>query len=349
MDTISNIGQNFIIGIPDASPPQNFYDFIRDYNIGGVLFLGKNYDSIENLVSMVNKLQDSSKAFPLFTSVDHEGGRVQRFKSPFTVLPPYKTITSSKTPKEIFDIYSMVARELLSCGMNFNLAPVVDMTPETGGVIGDRSAGTDLQKVEEAISATIRGFVKGKILCCAKHFPGHGCVTIDSHVSLPESDKTLQELMDYEIQPFKRATKAGVQAIMTVHILFKHIDSLPASLSIKFVQDIIRKDFRFIKLILTDDISMGAISKNFSAEEASELAIRAGNDIIIHSSSDVDHLANTIDFLAKRATEDHELKNSLAASQARINEIKKSLSREKINVEQTLKTLESSELKKIFY
>lgn len=349
MDTISNIGQNFIVGIPDASPTQEFYSFIKDYNIGGVLFLGKNYTSLDTLVSTVNTLQDNSKIFPLFTSVDHEGGRVQRFKNPFTILPSYRTVTSTKTPKELFDIYNMVAKELLSCGINFNLAPVVDMTEETGGVIGDRSVGTDEHKVEEAISATIRGFVKAGILCCAKHFPGHGCSKIDSHLDLPESDKTMQELLEYEIPPFKKATRAGVQAIMTVHILFKNIDTLPASLSPKFIQDVIRKEFKFIKLILSDDISMGAISKHFSAEESSELAIKAGSDIVIYSSSDINHLANVIDTLSKKATENSELRNSFAASQARIKEIKKNLSRERIKPEVALKMLESSELKKIFY
>ena len=349
MDTISNIGQNFIVGMPDAAPSPEFYSFIKDYNIGGVLFLGKNYSSLDTLISTVNKLQDSSKTFPLFTSVDHEGGRVQRFKAPFTALPSYRSITSTKTPKELFDIFSMVAKELLSCGINFNLAPVVDMTQEEGGVIGDRSIGTNVEKVEEAISATIRGFVKAGILCCAKHFPGHGCTKIDSHLDLPESDKTMEELLEYEIPPFKKATKAGVQSIMTAHILFKNIDTLPASLSPKFIQEIIRKEFKFIKLILSDDISMGAISKHYSAEESSELAVRAGNDLVIYSSSDINHLANIIDLLSKRSTGDSELRNCFAASQSRIKEIKKSLSREKIKTDTALKILESSELKKIFY
>jgi beta-N-acetylhexosaminidase len=348
MDTISNIGQNIIVGMPDATPTQEFYSFIKDYNIGGVLFLGKNYDSFENLISTINKLQDSSRIFPLFTSVDHEGGRVQRFKAPFTVLPSYRTIAATKTPKELFDIFGMIARELLSCGINFNLAPVVDMTEETNGVIGDRSAGTNMEKVEEVISATIRGFVKAKILCCAKHFPGHGCTNIDSHLELPSSDKTMQDLLTYEISPFKKATRAGVSAIMMSHIMFKNIDTLPASLSSKFIYDIIRKEFRFIKLVITDDISMGAISKHYSAEEAFELAIRAGNDIVIHSSSDIDHLANLIDSISKKATEDPDLRNYFASSQARIKEIKKDVPRNRINPETALKVLESSELKKIF-
>jgi len=349
MDTISNIGQSFIVGIPDASPPEEFYSFIRDYNIGGVLFLGKNYDSLEALVSTVNKLQDSSTIFPLFTTVDHEGGRVQRFKAPFTTLPSYRTLAGSKTPKEIFDIFSMVTRELLACGINFNFAPVADMTQEVGGVIGDRSLGTDIEKVEEIISATIRGYVKSGMLCCVKHFPGHGCTNIDSHLDLPTCDKTMDELLSYEILPFKRATKAGVSAIMTAHILFKNIDTLPASLSPKFIQDIIRKEFRFIKLIISDDISMGAISKHYSAEEASELAIKAGSDMVIYSSSDIDHLANIIDSLSKKATENSDFKNCFAASSARIKEMKKNISRQKIKADAALKVLEASELKKISY
>lgn len=348
MGTISNIGQNIIVGMPDASPTQEFYSFIKDYNIGGVLFLGKNYDSLENLVSTVNKLQDSAKTFPLFTSVDHEGGRVQRFKAPFTVLPSYRSMATSKTPKELFDIFGMISRELLACGINFNFAPVVDMTEDANGVIGDRSIGTNIEKVDEVVSATIRGFVKAKMLCCAKHFPGHGCTNIDSHLELPTSDKTMQELLAYEIAPFKKATRAGATAIMMAHIMFKNIDTLPASLSPKFIYDIIRKEFRFIKLVISDDISMGAISKHYSPEEAFELAIRAGNDIVIHSSSDINHLANLIDLMSKKATEDTDLRNYFASSQARIKEIKVDVSRNRIDTAAALKVLESSELKNIF-
>lgn len=343
--TSLEIGQNFIIGIPDTTPPDDFFKFIKDYNIGGVLFLGKNYDSIENLVKTINRLQDSSSAFPLFTCVDHEGGRVQRFKPPFTVLPSFREIAETKTAKELFEIYNLVSRELLSCGINFNLAPVADMTDEIDGVIGDRSVGTNIAKVEEAVSASIRGFVKGGILCCVKHFPGHGCTTVDSHESLPESDKTLDDLMKYEILPFKRATKAGVHSIMGVHILFKNIDSVPASLSKIFIQKVIRQEFRFIKLVMTDDISMGAISKHFSPEEASELAIRAGNDLLIYSSSDIHHLANLIDGLGNKAASDLEIKNAFMAAGARIREMKKLISRGKIDAGKATEFLSSSPLK----
>ena len=349
MENISkNLGQHFIIGMSDTTPSDNLLSFIKSYNIGGVLFLGKNYSSVEALVDTNNKLQAASEIYPLFTSVDHEGGRVQRFKSPFTVLPSYKDVTSSKSPKELFEIYMMVACELMSVGINYELFPVADMTDKLDGVIGDRSIGTDIEKVDAAISATIRGLVKSGILCCVKHFPGHGCVDEDSHQELPSCSKTMEDLMSYEMLPFKRATKAGVHSIMTAHILFKNIDELPASLSPKFIQDVIRKDFRFIKLVVTDDISMGAITKHFTPQEASKLALRAGNDVIIYSSSDLDHLANLIDDLATDIELDAELKNQTAASQARIREIKKLIPKKKASVEQAVSFLEKSELKKIF-
>ena len=205
------------------------------------------------------------------------------------------------------------------------------MTNEISGVIGDRSIGTDLIKVEEIISATIRGFVKSGIICCAKHFPGHGCVTQDSHLDLPISKKTLSELMSYEIIPFKKATKAGVQAIMTAHILFENIDSLPASLSPKFIEDIIRREFRFVKLVITDDISMGAITKYYSPTEASILAINAGNDLIIFSSSDIDKLANTIDDVSNRAEKESSIKDKMKTSQERIKTIKAGIKRQNIS------------------
>ena len=242
-ETINNIGQHFIVGMNGQTPEKELLDLIRNYNIGGVLFLGKNYSSVDELADAVNMMQASSIKAPLLTTVDHEGGRVQRFKEPFTKLPSFREMAKSKNPKQLFEIFSVVAQELLSCGINMNLAPVVDMTEEKDGVIGDRSIGTDMHKVEEVVSATIRGFVKGGILCCAKHFPGHGCVTQDSHLELPISDKTIAEMMEYEISPFRKATKAGVQAIMTAHILFSKEDNLPSSLSPKFIEDIIRKAF----------------------------------------------------------------------------------------------------------
>ncbi|MCX6112025.1 MAG: hypothetical protein NTY22_01895 [Proteobacteria bacterium] len=349
MDNMAkNLGQNFIIGIPDASPSLDFLNFIKDYNIGGVLFLGKNYSSVETLVETINKLQTASQIYPLFTSVDHEGGRVQRFKAPFTILPSYRELAATKSPKDIFDIFCMVAQELMCVGINYNLSPVADMIERMDGAIGDRSAGTAMEKVEAIISATIRGFVKSGILCCVKHFPGHGCVEEDSHQILPNSDKTMEDLLKYEIIPFKKATKSGVHSILTAHILFKNIDDLPSSLSPKFIQEIIRKEFRFIKLVITDDISMGAITKYYSPQEASRLALKAGNDIVVSASSDINLLANMIDALAKDVESDLDLKNQVFASQARIKEMKKLISYKKISAEQALNFLNKSELKKVF-
>lgn len=347
-EVIKNIGQHFIVGMKDPVPDISLLNFIKTYNIGGVLFLGKNYSSIEELADSVNMLQSSSISLPLITSVDHEGGRVQRFKEPFTKLPSYREIVKNKTPKQVFEIFNLIGEELLACGINTNFAPVVDMTDEVTGVIGDRSLGTDLEKVGETISATIRGFVKSGIICCAKHFPGHGCVTQDSHIDLPISEKTMDELMNYEINLFKKATRAGVQSIMTAHILFKNIDQVPASLSPKFIEDIIRKDFRFTKLVITDDISMGAITKHYSSDEASKLALSAGNDMIIFSSSDIDQLSKTIDSVAKEAEKNITLMEKIGASQQRIKDIKNKIKRENISATRAYEFLAQSPAKNFF-
>ena len=343
-----NIGQNFIVGIPENEPSDEYLDFITEYNIGGVLFLGRNYPSFEMFIDTVNKLQSAAAVHPLFTCVDHEGGRVQRFTEPFTRLPSYRELIKDRTAKEIFEIFMLISRELLACGINFNLAPVTDMTDGTDGAIGDRSIGTDLEKVDAAISSSIRGFIKGGMLCCAKHFPGHGCVTVDSHIELPKSDKTMEELLNYEILPFKKATKSGVSSIMTAHILFEKIDSLPASLSKAFITEIIRKEFRFIKLILTDDISMGAIKKNYSTIDATSLAIKAGSDMVIHSSPDINELSNLIDDTVRLSERDLELKNQLKASYSRIAEMKKNIAFKSIDPNSALDILSKSELKGLF-
>jgi len=343
-DNIKDIGQHLIIGMEGVSPTNEILSLIREYNIGGVLFLGKNYSSVEELSDTINMLQASSSKVPLLTTVDHEGGRVQRFKGPFTILPSYRELAKDKTPKQIFEIHALIAEQLEACGINMNFAPVADLSSKTDGVIGDRSIGTDLQKVEDVISATIRGFIKKGLLCCVKHFPGHGCVEDDSHIDLPVSNKTLTELMNYEIIPFRKATKANVSAIMMAHIMFPNIDELPSSFSSKLIQDIIRKEFRFTKLVITDDISMGAISKHYDIKDAIELSLMAGNDMIIFSSSDTNLIANNLDIIRKKVESNSELRSKIAEAQNRIFNIKSSIKRQNISASNALEVLNNSTL-----
>lgn len=299
-------GVHFIIGMEGVIPSIDFLNFIKEYKIGGILLLGKNFKDRETLIDSINTIQNHHKCI---ISIDHEGGRVQRLKEGFTLIPSFRELSNTKTSKEIFEFTIKIASELKEVGINLNFAPVADMINSTTGAIGDRSVGTDLDKVCNSVSSYIRGSVKAGLMCCVKHFPGHGVVEEDSHLILPESDKTLDELLNYEIIPFKKAIKSGVDGVMTSHILFKNIDSLPASLSKVFI-DIIRNEWRFKKLIISDDLSMLAIKDNYGISEAAKLALNAGTDLLIYSSSNINELANIIDSIDIKHTESKERINS---------------------------------------
>jgi beta-N-acetylhexosaminidase len=242
---------------------------------------------LELLVELTNNIQKNLipftyKGHPLWIAVDQEGGRVQRFKDPFTVMPAPARWSALNSPKTCFDAGFILGKELRACGVNVNLAPVIDVLQTEAKAIGDRSFSSDPNVVANMASAVVRGLQKSGVLAVAKHFPGHGSVIPDSHEELPVSPKTLADLEKVDWVPFRKVIRSRVEGIMTAHILFENIDpTRPATLSRKFVQDQLRKELRHQRLVFSDDLEMGAIQKRYSLKEAAFLAIEAGCDQII--------------------------------------------------------------------
>lgn len=277
-----SVGKHFIIGIYNDDPAPDFFNFLKEYKIGGVMFLAKNFKNLEQLLSLINKIKQVDDK--IIISVDHEGGRVQRFKTPFTVLPSFREYCKNKNETEIYNGYLKVAEELYTVGINLNFVPVADLVDLTieGGAIGDRSIGKNIDEVNKAVVSIIKAYKDKKILTCVKHFPGHGVVLEDTHELLPKSFKTKKELFSYELIPFIEAIKVGVDTMMLSHIIFDKIDIEPVSTS-KVFNEIIRKELNFNGLIITDDLSMGAITKYYGAKEASRKTLEAGTDLLILS------------------------------------------------------------------
>lgn len=271
---------NFIIGIPDDDPEDDFFYFLKKHKPSGVMFLAKNYKNLEQLNYLINKIKNISKE--ILITVDHEGGRVQRFKEPFTVLPSFSKVCKNKSYQEIYDIYKLVAQELKDANIDLNFVPVADMIDSISGAIGDRSIGTDINKVICGVEATIKAYSDVGVMSSVKHFPGHGVISLDTHEVLPISTKTKIELFNYELIPFIHAFKTGVSSVMLSHIIFSQIDSEPVSVS-KVFNEIIRKELNFKGLIITDDMSMGAITKYYGVKEACKKSISVGTDLIILS------------------------------------------------------------------
>jgi beta-N-acetylhexosaminidase len=287
---IEQTGQIIMTGISGTKLQEKEAQFIEQENVGGVILFSRNYENPTQLCGLVNSIQDLRQFAPLFIAVDHEGGRVIRFKTGFTQFPAMGEISKKISPRECFDIYQVMARQLLSCGVNLNFAPVGDiLTNPENKVIGDRSFGTTSEEVCHFIAAAIRGLQSNGVMACVKHFPGHGDTVADSHEELPVVKATMNELRSREFWPFIKASKSRVEFIMMAHLLVDCIDSkLPTSLSPN-AYNIIRRDLRCRQLIITDSMNMKAITANYGIEEAAVMAVSAGADILLYE--------NTVDAL----------------------------------------------------
>lgn len=279
------VGQLFITGVSGLTLTQEEKDFIQNNNIGGVILFKHNYSDPGQLAELVNEIQTLRDEYPLFVSVDQEGGRVKRFQTHFTQFPSMYEVGEKDSPKLTFEIHKLLAEELSACGVNLNYSPCCDIwTNENNKVIGDRSFGKNTDSVEKHVSAAIRGLHTGNVLACAKHFPGHGNTTKDSHYDLPYVKKSLEDIRKEEILPFIKASKSRVEFIMMAHLVVDAIDKeLPCTLSQK-AYDFLRSELKYKKLIITDDMEMKAISDNYTYPEAGRIALAAGADIILYRS-----------------------------------------------------------------
>lgn len=282
---IKELGQLFITGFKGLALDQHAESFIRDNNIGGVILFSENYSDVAQVAELVNHIQTLRDEFPLFISVDQEGGRVKRFKSGVTQFPAMLEVGNQNSPKLTFEVHKALADELSACGININYSPCTDIWSNPNNkVIGDRAFGKTAQDVEKHVSAAIRGLHAGNVIACAKHFPGHGDTLKDSHFDLPYVTKSLQELEQNELMPFLKASKSRVEFIMMAHLVVDAIDpTLPCTLSSK-AYHFLRDYLKYSKIIITDDMEMKAIADKYDTGEAAILALEAGADMIMYRS-----------------------------------------------------------------
>lgn len=319
---VSKIGQLIFTGIKGVTLSQEEKTFIESENIGGVILFSYNYESPAQLAELINEIQTSRNEYPLFIATDHEGGRVIRFKKHFTQFPAMLELAKTNSPKSCFDAHQIMAQELAACGINLNLSPVCDIwTSKSNKVIGDRAFGEEEETVSKFVSSAIRGLQTNGVSACAKHFPGHGGTTKDSHFDLPLIKTGLEDLRKVEFGPFVKAIKSRVDFVMMAHVLAEEIDSdLPCSLSEK-AHRILREELKFKKIIISDDMQMGAIEKHFSVEKAVVMAINAGSNIVEYR--DMENAKMGLEAL-KRAQKNKELLNTVISERCRIiDEVKK--------------------------
>lgn len=321
------IGPSLIVGIQGTSLTNEEIAFLVRENIGGIILFKRNYESPRQLFDLANELRSVAKRkgdkTPFFISVDQEGGRVARFRAPFTEWPPMAAVGKLNSASVAFKVAQVLAQELAAVGVNLNFAPSVDIfTNPANTVIGDRALSSDTETVAKLGSALVRGMIKGGVLPVAKHFPGHGNTLIDSHDELPIENKSLAELEACELEPFKRAFKARLGIVMSSHLMFPKIDpTWPVSLSEIFLKNILRDQLRFRGLIISDDLDMKALTKHHSKGTIAVRALQAGSNILCYC-NEPDSPPTAIDAIEK-AVRDKELSlQVLVENASRIHALK---------------------------
>ncbi|WP_256984443.1 MULTISPECIES: glycoside hydrolase family 3 N-terminal domain-containing protein [Paenibacillus] len=278
-----------VIGTPSTRAEPDFRGRMTEHRFGGIGIFPHNIESEQQtyalLAEVKNIAQDNGSPLPYYVSVDEEGGTLSKFKSFFPYIPGNRAVGLSEDPEAARLLGKLIGSELHSLGIPMNWAPVLDVNTNIDNpVVGVRSFGEDPQLVARFGRAYIEGMHEAGVAVTAKHFPGHGQVSGDSHIVLPECELTFDQLMGGPLLPFVEAIEAGADSIMMGHLVFPNIPEsggLPASLSPFFATELLRKQLGFAGVICTDDIEMGAIRKNFSPEDVGVLAVQAGNDMIL--------------------------------------------------------------------
>ncbi|MCD8188652.1 MAG: glycoside hydrolase family 3 protein [Clostridiales bacterium] len=259
---------------------------IQTYPVGGIIYFAANIIDPDQCTAMISNIQSYSK-LGLFIAVDEEGGRVARVANNAamgtTVFPSMEEIGSTGDPDLAYEVGNTIGSEIAQFGFNLDFAPVADVNSNPDNpVIGERAFSSDADVAAEMVAAAVQGFRDSGVLCTLKHFPGHGDTTTDSHLGYTEVTKTLDELRALEFKPFQAGIDAGADFVMVGHLSVPQVtgDDLPATLS-KTMIDLLKDELGFEGLIITDSMSMSAITDRYSSGEAAVLAVQAGVDILL--------------------------------------------------------------------
>lgn len=261
-------------------------DLLAHPAIGGVIFFTRNYESVEQLTQLV-KLVRMAAQRPLLLAVDHEGGRVQRFRKQFTALPAIAKLGAHFADDPLaarqtaYRLGWLMAAEVRAVDIDISFAPVLDLNYGVSQVIGDRSVHREPAIVTELAGAYISGMRAAGMAATGKHFPGHGFVEADSHLAIPVDLRPQAEIMQADVLPFAQLMQQGLNAVMPAHVIYEQVDSQPAGFSRIWLQDILRGQLGFNGVIFSDDLSMEAAGVVGGYAERAEAALAAGCDMIL--------------------------------------------------------------------
>ena len=259
---------------------------LRHPAAGGVILFSRNYESPEQLLSLTQDIERLREpALPL--CVDHEGGRVQRFRAGFSAIPPMRELgrlwdrdrTAARDTARA--IAYIVGAELAAHGVDFSFAPVLDLDYGGSSVIGYGSLHFDPTAVGALGSAIVQGFADAGMGAVGKHFPGHGYAEADSHVAVPTDERKFTAIAKKDLVPFRMAIEAGLAAVMPAHVIYSQVDAEPAGYSKHWLQQVLRGALGFQGLIFSDDLSMEGASVAGGIPERARAALGAGCDMVL--------------------------------------------------------------------
>ncbi len=283
------VGQHLVTGFEGTEVPDSLRRAVREDKIGNFILISRNVASREQLTRLCAELQELALAetgHPAFITIDQEGGMVSRLPADASLIPSAMSVAATGKPDNAYQAGLLTGRELRAMGVNFNLAPVVDvLSNRLNPVIGERSYGDDPARVAAFAAEMARGLTDGGVLSAYKHFPGHGDTAVDSHVGLPCVDKSLDELMRCELVPYIEGVRRGVPAVMTTHILFPQLESgnVPATMSRAIITGLLKQKLGFAGLVISDCMMMGAIAQNYGTVPGVRKAVGAGVDLVFVS------------------------------------------------------------------
>lgn len=254
--------------------------------VGGVILFARNFAAPLQLIQLAHSIRELRTPH-LVIAVDHEGGRVQRFRHGFTPIPPMRELGKlwNRDPAQALAAARgcgfVMGSELQAHGVDFSFAPVLDVDYGESSVIGDRALHDDPNVIAVLAEALQAGLSAAGMASVGKHFPGHGFVRADSHHEVPVDDRTLTEITQRDLVPFQRMVRAGMGGVMPAHVIYPKVDSKPAGFSSTWLQKILREKLSFDGLIFSDDLSMEGASTAGGVMARANAALNAGCDVVL--------------------------------------------------------------------
>ncbi len=316
-------GRVIVCGFSGVEAPPDIRSWLADESVAGVILFKRNIDDVQQaaeLITSCTRTEDPS--LPVLICVDQEGGRVARFGDPIIKLPAMRKLAEAADLELTTTAGAVLARQLRALGFNLDFAPVLDVdTNPRNPVIGDRAFGSTPQVVIDHSLAFANGLHIGGVLSCGKHFPGHGDTDVDSHLALPILRHDRARLEEVELYPF-RAAVGRLPALMTAHVIFDALDSVPATISRRVIAELLRDDLGYDGAVFTDDLEMSAVSTLYPIEESGLLAIEAGCDILLVC-SDVEGAGRLREALAGEAGRHQAFRRRLEEARSRADALRR--------------------------